>query len=954
MRLGIHTAWAVVSGSHAGGQRQQVTMDMAPNLPIRLGGIAHPNTVIICTTTYQQVQGWFDCEPLSTRLLTGLRTAAAVYRVVREKPAANALAAHGTLGLTPLVGRQEEVRLLSERWQRAQNGHGQVVLLRGEPGIGKSRLIHVLKEQAAAAAHTILECRCSPFHRHSALYPVIDLCQRVLGVQSGRRPEDNLQILEVALSRYGLTLEASVPLLATLLSLPLPAGRYAPRSLSPQGHKQLTLALLLRLISEMTRTQPVCLVVEDVHWVDPSTLELLTMLAERAATMRLFLLVTCRPAFQVPWETGPAIIARTLSRLAPQDVARMLTLLTGGKALPSAISEQLLAKTDGIPLFIEELTKMVLESGLLHEHDDGYELAAPLPPLAIPATLHDSLMARLDRLPTGKSIAQLGATVGRAFSYTLLRAVANVDETTLRQALEHLVNAGLLYVTGTAPECTYIFKHTLIQETAYQTLLKGTRQQYHQRIAEVLVEQFPDLAQQQPEVVAYHYTTAELAAQAIPYWQQAGVRAAARSACAEAIAHLKQGLALVQSLAATPEHLQQELDLQTVLGPTLMAVQSPVAPEVEQTYARARVLCQRVGITPKLVWALEGLWAYYLVRGKFDTAGELGEQLLDLAQHLHSPVAFAVAHQALGLTRFYLGELLQAATHLEAGVAYYALQPRRSQAVRGIHDPGVMCHAFAGLAAGLLGYPDQALLRIETTLQLAQELAHPYSLAFAHCAAAVVHQYRREARETAAQAEAAIAVAREQGFPLWAAMGTVLRGWALTFQGQIDAGIADMRQGIAIWGATGAANVVPYYHALLAEAYGEAGEVKEALQVLEEACVLMQSTGERWWEAEILRLQGVFLLQQPRHDVKAVDACFRQAMQTARHQGAQLWQLRTALSWSALCARHATSTEVYRSLRDAYAWFTEGHDLMDLQQAREQLGTADGIHLTTEEALSDA
>lgn len=453
-----------------------------------------------------------------------------------------------------------------------------------------------------------------------------------------------------------------------------------------------------------------------------------------------------------------------------------------------------------------------------------------------------------------------------------------------------------------------------------------TRQAYHERIAKTLAADFSDTIEPQPALVAHHYTEAGLLAEAVPYWQRAGVQAAARSACVEAVAHLHKGLELLQTLADSPSHVQQELDILTVLGPTLMALKSPVDSKVEQVYARARELCQQVGTTPKLVWALEGLWAFYLVRGKLSISLELGLQLLSLAEELQNPLAFAVAHQTLGLTLFYLGEFVRAAHHLEEGAAHYALQSQRSRTVRGLHDPGVMCHAFAALTACMFGDLEQALIRMHTMLQLAQEVIHPYSLAFAHCAAAVTHQYRKEIQETQKQAELAINLATEHGFPLWAAMGTILRGWALALQGQTASGIEDMRTGLISWRATGAENILPYFLALLAEASGKADQITEGLRILEEARIIVGTTEERWWEAEILRLQGELLLMQSSPEVEEAENCFRQALHTARQQGAKLWELRVVASWSHLLGKQGKREEA-QSLRKTYS-VPHYHDTM--------------------------
>ena len=487
------------------------------------------------------------------------------------------------------MGREQEVALLRERWAQVKDGLGQVVLLSGEAGIGKSRLVQVLKEHVAAEPQAWLTpCQCSPYYQNTALYPMIDLLERVaLRFEREESPQQKLSKLEGFVVQYGLPLAEAVPLFASLLSLPLTAD-YAPLTGSPAQQKQQTLQALLTILLRIAAQQPVLFVMEDLHWVDPSTLEFLSLLVDQGPTARILALLTFRPDFSPPW-TGRAHLTQvTLNRLPRRQAAEMTSQVVHGKALPPEVLEQVVAKTDGVPLFVEELTKMVLESGLLQEREERYELRGPLPPLAIPATLHDSLMARLDRLATVKALAQLGATLGREFAYALLQAVSPWDEATLRQGLQQLVEAEFLYQQGLPPQATYLFKHALIQDAAYQSLLRSTRQRYHQRIAQVLEARFPETAETQPELLAHHYTEAGLSAQAIPYWQRAGQRAITRSAHVEAIAHLTRGLELLTTLPDTPERAQQELDFQITLGPVLLNTKGHAAPEVERVYARAR------------------------------------------------------------------------------------------------------------------------------------------------------------------------------------------------------------------------------------------------------------------------------------------------------------------------------------------------------------------------------
>ena len=524
VRVGIHTGVVVVGEIGAGRRQEHLALGDTPNIAARLQGYAAPDTVVISAATYQLIQGYFLLHDCGTQTLRGVATPLRVYRVLEESGAQSRLDIAATRGLTPLVGREQEVGVLSECWAQVKEGMGHVVLVSGEAGIGKSRLVQVLKDQIAHTAHTRIECRCLPQYQHSALYPLIGHLERLLALNRDDLPLEKLRKLEEALAQHALPLPEMVPLFAGLLSIPLPA-RYPPLTLTPQRQRQKTLeALLAWLLAEATR-HPVLFIVEDLHWGDPSTLEFLGLVVEQVPTARLCALFTHRPEFQPPWVPRAHMTPLTLHRLLSPEVERLSVAVAGDKALPVEVVQQVVSKTDGVPLFVEELTKMVLETDLLREHEDHYELTGPLPPLAIPTTLHDSLMARLDRLAPVKVVAQLGATIGRQFSYELFQAVSPLDETTLQQGLHQLVEAELLYQQGSPPQATYTFKHALIQDAAYQSLLRSTRQQYHQRIAQVLAEQFPETAETQPELLAHHYTEAGLSEQAIRYWQRAGRQA---------------------------------------------------------------------------------------------------------------------------------------------------------------------------------------------------------------------------------------------------------------------------------------------------------------------------------------------------------------------------------------------------------------------------------------------
>jgi class 3 adenylate cyclase/predicted ATPase len=935
VRLGIHTGLVVVGEVGGGSRQEQLALGETPNLAARLQGSATPNTLVVSAATYQLLGGFFACQSLGIQLLRGLPQPLEVYQVLYESMARSRLEAAGSTGLTPLVGREQEVALLLERWAQVKDGLGQVVLLSGEAGIGKSRLVQVLTAHVAAEPQAWLTpCQCSPYYQNTALYPMIDLLERVvLRFAREESPSQKLSKLEGFVVQYGLPLTEVVPLFAALLSLPLTAD-YAPLTLSPEQQKQQTLQTLLTILLRRAAQQPMLFVMEDLHWVDPSTLELLSLLVDQGPTARILVLLTFRPDFPPPWTECSHLTQVTLPRLPRRQAAEMTGEVAHRKALPPEVVEQVVARTDGVPLFVEELTKMVLESGLLQEREERYELTGALPPLAIPATLHDSLMARLDRLATVKSLAQLGATLGREFSYTLLQAVAPWDEGTLQRGLHQLVEAEFLYQQGLPPQATYVFKHALIQEAAYQSLLRSTRQRHHQHIAQVLEAQLPELCETQPELLAHHYTEAGLLAQAVPYWQRAGQRAVQRFAHREAIGHLTKGLDLLKGLPETPEHTHQELDLQTALGPAWMAAKGYAAPEVEQAYARARELCRQLGEQARLFSVLRGLGAFYFVRGKYQTAREVGAELLSLAQSPPDPARLLGAHQVLGIAWFWLGELSSARGHLEQAIALYDPQQHRSRAFRSGQDPGVLCRAYSAWALGLLGYPDQALERIHEAVTLGRDLSHPHSLVFALYLVASLHQLRRDVPATYEWAEAVIALAREQLFPYWLAVGRITRGWALANHGQGGEGIEEIRQGLAAYQATGAELGRPWFLALLTEAYGKAGQAEEGLHVVAEALAAAANIGEGFFEAERYRLKGELLLARSLEHQTVAETYLQQALDSARRQQAKWLELRVATSLSRLWQQQGKHDTARQLLEPIYGWFTEGFNTTDLQEAR--------------------
>jgi tetratricopeptide (TPR) repeat protein len=659
-----------------------------------------------------------------------------------------------------------------------------------------------------------------------ALQPVIEHLNRRLQVRTDDLPESKLEKLQQALRRYHFPQPDTLPLLAALLSLPQPSDA-PPLALSPQKQKEKTHEAVVAWLCEEAQQQAMIYAWEDLHWADPSTLELLTLFLDQVPTARLFAVLTYRPEFTPPWGSHSYLSHLTLSRLGRRQVEMMVEKVTSGKALPTGIVQQIVSKTDGVPLFVEEVTKMVVESDLVREVNGHYTLNGPLPPLAIPSTLQDSLMARLDRFATVREITQLGATIGREFPYDLLQAVSPLDTETLQQGLRQLVDSELVFQSGVPPQARYLFKHALIQDTAYQSLLKSRRQQLHQQVAQVLKQQFPEMVETQPELVAHHYTEAGLSEQAIPYWQQAGQRASQRGANAEAVSHVTTGLDLLKTLPDTPAHTQRELTLQLTLGGLRLATHGFAAPEVERAYLRAQELCGQTGDKVQVFPALYGLVMYYSMRAEYQTARELADQLFGIAQEASDPDLLIEAHFTQGATRLWVGDFLATRAHLEQGIALYNPHKHRAHALRYGQDPGIACRLLATQVLWLLGYPDLALKRAQEALELTQDFSHANSVVFGLGIMVHIHVFRREWEAAREWAEACLAFATEFGLPYFVAQQSIHLGCALAWQGQYEEGILKMRQGLAAQRAIGGRILQQYWLGLQLEACIKAGRLEE-------------------------------------------------------------------------------------------------------------------------------
>jgi predicted ATPase len=662
---------------------------------------------------------------------------------------------------------------------------------------------------------------------------------------------------------------------------------------------------------------------EDLHWVDASSDACLTALVERMAGAAILVLVTYRPGYRPPWVDKSYVTQVALQPLTQPDSLRVVQAVLPPATQTLPLVPQLLAKAEGNPFFLEELARAVVEQG------------ADVSSLTVPDTVQAVLTARMDRLPaTAKRLLQAAAVIGKDIALPLLQAVTEASTEALHGGLRSLQAAEFLYETYALTTPVYTFTHVLTQEVAYHSLVRRVRQQCHARIAHVLEAQFPHIVETQPELLAYHYTEAGLNEQAVHYWHTAAQRAVERSAHVEAISHLRQGLAVLQTLPETPARLQRKVDMLIALGASVLATQGYAAPEVGELYTSAQQICAHLEAPHQLFPVLRGLWNHYYVRAELQTAHTLGEQLLALAHHVQHPAMLVAAHRDVGATCFQLGAVAAAHTHFAQGIALYDPQQHRASVFLHGQDAGVLCRSYAAAALWYLGYPDQAWARIQEAVTLAQQLAHPFSLNFALGEAAMFHQCRREAQATQECAEATIVLATAQGFRHWRARGVVLRGWALAQQGQGKAGIEQITQGLRDYRATGAQLALPHYLALLAEAYSTRGQPAAGLTVLTEALALVDQTGVRLWEAELYRLKGALLLQQSSKTCREAETCFQHAMAIAHNQQAKSWELRAATSLAHLWQQQGKRDEAKQVLGDVYGWFTEGFDTADLQEAK--------------------
>jgi class 3 adenylate cyclase len=928
VRIGIASGLVVVGDLlGSGAAQEQAVVGETPNLAARLQALAEPNVVIIADATRRQVGALFEVTDLGPQELKGFAEKQRAWRVLGESGVESRFAAFRS-GETPLVGRSEELDLLLRRWNQAKSGEGRVVLLSAEPGIGKSRLTEALTQRIAGEAAVRLRYFCSPHHQDSALHPVVAQLERAAGFAREDLPPAKLQKLVALLGDAGAE---DLPLLAELLSLPsLPASPLL--ELPPQRKKELTFAALLRQLESLGLRQPVLMVFEDVHWIDPTTRELLDRTIALAERLPVLLIATFRPEFQPPWIGQPHVSVLALSRLGRRDGAALVReLIASAQVLPAEIVAEIVERSDGVPLFLEEVTKVILEAA---GADAARSTVASIPGarLKVPPTLQASLMARLDRLgAAAREVAQVGAAIGRDFPHELLLATAPRGAAETEEALRRLVAAGLVFQRGVAPAAEYQFKHALVQDTAYGSLLRGPRQALHARIAAAMQARDKDIAERAPELIAHHLAESGDPDAAASWWLEAGQRSARRSANLEAIAHLSHGLAGLKELPETPERRHRELALQLALGPALFSLHGFSAPQARAAYERARTLAADLGDDRARFAAVWGCWlsGHNMTDALAHEVGSLSDELSRVAERLGDPALRLQAHHSAWATMMSQGRLAALREHVRQGLLLYDRDQHRHHAlIYGGHDPAVCGYGQGAVALWFLGYPDEAARSVRDGLDLAATLSHPPSLGHALMWAGVVHCLRRDVTMVLDFGERLIALGNEHSLQLYQAVGGMIHGWALATAGRVEEGLPELRQAVAAYGAA-AKIMLALYTTMLAEAELGAGSPAEALRQLE-AAERRASVGEPFWRADVLRRKAELLAAQ---DAAAAEPLLQASHHLAREQQAKSLELRAATGLARLRQREGRHEEARAVLSPIFSWFTEGFDTPDLKDA---------------------
>jgi class 3 adenylate cyclase/predicted ATPase len=937
--IGIATGLVVVGDLIGSGEaHERGIVGETPNLAARMQGVAEPNTVVIAEGTRKLLGNLFELQDLGAKEVKGITELVRAWAALRPASVESRFEALHAGGLNALVGREEELELLLRRWSKAKSGEGQVVLISGEAGIGKSRLTAALLESIASESHTRLRYFCSPQHTDSALYPIIGQMERAAGLAHDDTPQARLDKLDMMLAQTS-TSKQDAALFAEMLSLPND-GRYPTIDLAPEQRRQRTLEALTTQVARLASQRPVLMIFEDAHWTDPTSLEAFGRVVQGIRRLPVLLIVTFRPDFDAPWIGRPHVTFMAINRLGERDIDAMIDGVVGNKLLPANIRQDIIERTDGIPLFVEEMTKAVLEAG---SEDAARRTAAAIPSstLAVPASLQASLMARLDRLGSAKEVAQIGSAIGREFSHALLAAVVRKPEAELASALDRLIAAGLLSRQGVPPHASYLFKHALVQDAAYGTLLREPRRALHARIGNTLESQFTDIAESQPELVARHYAEAGLIEKAAYLWGKAGQRSLERSALVEAIEQLARALDQMASLPDMATLRQEQIKLQVAIITPLIHIKGYAAPETKTAAERARLLIEQaeaLGESPEdpllLFYVLYGFFAANFVAFKGDVCRDLAEEFLALAEKRGTTAPLMIGHRLKGQSMLLMGEIAQGRRHHDLAITLYNPAQHRALAMRFGQDARVSILCFRSLALWLLGYPGAALADAQHALNDAREIGHAATLMYALFFASFTYMFCGNYAAANALVDELVAMAEDKGALYWKALGTVLQSHVTALTGRASSVLESITAGINAWRSTGSTIWMPLFLSFAAKAFSEAGNFEDAWRCIAEAMPTMETTKERWCEAEVNRMAGEIMLKSPERDAAKAAAYFERALVVARAQQAKSWELRAAVSMARLWRDQGKQDKARDLLAPVYGWFTEGFDTLDLKEAK--------------------
>ena len=901
-----------------------------PNIAARLQTLAEPDTVLISESTRRLVSATFDLQGLGPQALKGITEPVRAYRVLAAKSAGSRFEAAHAGTLTPLVGRSSELRLLLDRWEKVKEGDGQVILLSGIPGVGKSRLLHELKSHVEEEPHILLHHQCSPYHNQSAFHPVIEQIEQAAHLIAREADADKITKLQAYLPRSTNSSIEPLLLIANLLSISTDNQQHLSE-LTPQQIKNRTISTLVEMLLAFSVQRPTLCIFEDAHWLDASTLELLELMISRIAHARVLLIVSSRPEFRPTWLAHANVSTHSLTRLSQAEVKTMIRDLLRGGNMPQKLVDQIIEKADGVPLFIEELTSSTLSAPLRETLGHTEQPAS----LRVPETLSDALMERLDRAAPSRRVAQIAAVIGREFSDDLLSAAARIDEEDMQSALSLLEQADIIYRVGISPFVRFAFKHVLLRDAIYDSLLKSKRQQIHADIAAILVHDFPKLVENQPEVLALHYQEASNHQMAIRYWFESGQRAVAHSANVEAIANFRKALQLLNALPETPERIKQEIDIQLALGIPLIAVRGYTAAETREAFSRARTLCIRLGDIPEYFQALFGLWGNHWMCGKNDEALRMADEFLSRSRALSDPVLLMVANRVMGSTLLTLGDFQSSASHFEETIRLSTGREERPLYNLYMVGPRAASLLLLSWDLWILGYPDQALSRVSEALALGKDLGHPYTVAFAHYMTSVVHLLRGDAAHALESAERSFEMSQEQRFSLYAILSRISRGRAIGELGRLGEARVELTQGIDEARRNGVGFMLPMMDSWLADVHTKTGENEYALSFVERALTNIGDVTGRSWEAELHRQRAQILLALDPSKLREAESHLQKSIEVARGQSAKSLELRAATNLAELWRAQGRPDEARALLEPICHWFNEGAETADLKRARD-------------------